>query len=98
MKNYQLWPHIIDQSSKILHLIEFYTRKQNLNKILNYITSLFPHYALVVLSAEAREITKSTREYINVLMQLKVPITIIVTKLDMVKGGSIRETDIWGKL
>lgn len=72
--------------------------KQNITKVINFVdlaghekylkttifgvTGLFPDYGIVVIGANTG-ITKLTREHLGILLYLKIPIIITITKIDL---------------
>jgi elongation factor 1-alpha len=81
-------------SRKIISLIDLAGHEKYLKTTMSGITGLFVDYGLVLVAANMG-ITKMTKEHIGLLLFLKVPIIILVTKIDMVpeqlKHATIRK-------
>ena len=69
-------------NDKIITLIDLAGHEKYLKTTVYGVTGLFPDYGLVVIGANTG-ITKLTREHIGILLYLKIPIIIIITKIDM---------------
>ena len=83
-----------ENGRKIISLIDLAGHEKYLKTTMSGITGLFVDYGLVLVAANMG-ITKMTKEHIGLLLFLKVPIIILVTKIDMVpeqlKHATIRK-------
>lgn len=83
-----------EDGRKIISLIDLAGHEKYLKTTMSGITGLFVDYGLVLVAANMG-ITKMTKEHIGLLLFLKVPIIILVTKIDMVpeqlKHATIRK-------
>lgn len=68
--------------NKIISFLDLAGHEKYLKTTVYGVTGLFPDYGLVVIGANTG-ITKLTREHIGILLYLKIPIIIIITKIDM---------------
>ena len=68
--------------SKIISLIDLAGHEKYLKTTVYGVTGMFPDYGIVVIGANTG-ITKLTREHIGILLYLKIPIIVIITKIDM---------------
>ena len=67
---------------KIISLIDLAGHEKYLKTTVYGVTGMFPDYGIVVIGANTG-ITKLTREHLGILIYLKIPIIIIITKIDM---------------
>ena len=67
---------------KIISLIDLAGHEKYLKTTVYGVTGMFPDYGIVVIGANTG-ITKLTREHLGILIYLKIPIVIIITKIDM---------------
>ncbi len=79
---------------KIVSLIDLAGHEKYLKTTISGISGLFVDYGLVLVAANMG-ITKMTKEHIALLLYLKIPIIILITKIDMapvnVKAATIRK-------
>ena len=82
------------KNRKIVSLIDLAGHEKYLKTTISGISGLFIDYGLVLVAANMG-ITKMTKEHIALLLFLKVPIIILITKIDMapnnVKDATIRK-------
>jgi len=82
------------KNRKIVSLIDLAGHEKYLKTTISGISGLFIDYGLVLVAANMG-ITKMTKEHIALLLFLKVPIIILITKIDMapdnVKEATIRK-------
>ena len=69
-------------NDKIISLIDLAGHEKYLKTTVYGVTGMFPDYGIVVIGANTG-ITKLTREHLGILIYLKIPIVIIITKIDM---------------
>ena len=67
---------------KIIQLIDLAGHEKYLKTTVFGVTGLFPDYGFVVIGANTG-ITRLTKEHIGILLYLKIPIIIIITKIDI---------------
>jgi len=70
------------ENTKIVSFLDLAGHEKYLGTTLFGITGLFPDYGIVVIAANTG-ITKLTREHLGILLYLKVPIIITITKIDL---------------
>lgn len=67
---------------KVISLIDLAGHEKYLKTTVYGVTGLFPDYGIVVIGANTG-ITKLTKEHLGILLYLKIPIIIVITKIDM---------------
>jgi GTPase len=68
--------------NKVVSFIDLAGHEKYLKTTIFGVTGLFPDYGIVVIGANTG-ITKLTREHLGILLYLKVPIIITITKVDL---------------
>jgi GTPase len=71
-----------ENNEKIISFVDLAGHEKYLRTTVYGVTGLFPDYGIVVIGANTG-ITKLTREHIGILLYLKIPIIIIISKIDM---------------
>jgi GTPase len=69
-------------NSKIISFIDLAGHEKYLKTTIFGVTGLFPDYGIVVIGANTG-ITKLTKEHLGILLYLKVPFIITITKIDL---------------
>ncbi len=69
-------------SNKVVSFIDLAGHEKYLKTTIFGVTGLFPDYCIVVIGANTG-ITKLTREHLGILLYLKIPIIITITKVDL---------------
>jgi len=69
-------------TDKLVSFLDLAGHEKYLGTTLFGITGLFPDYGIVVIAANTG-ITKLTREHLGILLYLKIPIIITITKIDL---------------
>ncbi|KAI9220238.1 P-loop containing nucleoside triphosphate hydrolase protein [Blastocladiella britannica] len=82
--------HIVERSSKVVTLIDTCGHAKYLATTLAGITATQPHYAMLTINAA--QPLDVTREHLGVILVLRIPFFIVVSKIDVTPAESIRET------
>ncbi len=69
-------------TNKVVSFIDLAGHEKYLKTTIFGVTGLFPDYGIVVIGANTG-ITKLTREHLGILLYLKIPIIITITKVDL---------------
>lgn len=70
------------KKNKIISFMDLAGHEKYLKTTVYGVTGMFPDYGIIVIGANTG-ITKLTREHIGILLYLKIPIIIVITKIDM---------------
>jgi GTPase len=90
-KNYKYDPNVINNinmyelplnKDKIVSLIDLAGHEKYLKTTVFGVTGMFPDRGIIVIGANSG-ITKLTREHIGLMLCIKIPFIIIITKIDM---------------
>jgi GTPase len=82
LKKKQIWPKVVEMSSKVIELIDLCGHEKYLKTTMFGLTGLFPQYSMLVVAAN-KELTRMTKEHIGIAVSLKIPLIIVVTKVDI---------------
>ena len=102
----QSWGYVAQNSKKLVTFIDLCGHEKYLKTTLFGLVGLLPDYCLIVIGANMG-ITRMTREHLVIALALKVPILVVITKVDIApeeiyektkkKLSSILETKSAGK-
>lgn len=81
-KKVTAWMNITKQSDKIISLIDLCGHEMYLKTTIFGLTGLLPDYALIVVGANMG-VQRMTKEHLGIALALKIPIFIVVTKIDI---------------
>ncbi|MHA1121350.1 MAG: GTP-binding protein [Candidatus Heimdallarchaeota archaeon] len=96
--NEHSWTKIIEGSSKVITFIDLGGHEKYLKTTLFGLTGHKPDYVLLVVGANMG-IVGMTKEHLGIALALKVPIIIVVTKIDICPDHILKQTlDNLGKL
>ena len=76
------WSQVTKKSSKIISLIDLCGHEQYLKTTMFGLSGLLPDYAMIVVGANMG-IQRMTKEHLGIALSLKIPIIIVVTKIDL---------------
>lgn len=87
----QLWTALLKDSDKVISLIDLCGHEKYLKTTIFGLTGLVPDYAMIIIGANMG-LQRMTKEHIGIALALKVPIFIIVTKIDIAPESIYKET------
>ncbi|XP_034043697.1 GTP-binding protein 2b isoform X2 [Thalassophryne amazonica] len=82
---------ICESSSKMITFIDLAGHHKYLKTTIFGLTSYCPDFAMLVVSANTG-VAGTTREHLGLAMALKVPIFIVVSKVDLCSAGTVERT------
>jgi elongation factor 1-alpha len=82
---------VINNNNKIIELIDLCGHSKYLKTTLYGITGYFPDYSIITIAAN-RGVLPMTKEHLGILLYLKIPIIIIITKIDIAPKKIYEET------
>lgn len=80
--NFKLRNQSNPYDNKVISFIDLAGHEKYLKTTIFGVTGLFPDYGIMVIGANTG-ITKLTREHLGILLYLKIPIIITITKIDL---------------
>lgn len=81
-KKKTLWPEIVQASSRVVQLIDLCGHEKYLKTTMFGLSSLYPHYNMLVVGANMG-VSRMTREHIGITQALKIPMFVVITKIDL---------------
>eukprot|EP01103_Thecamoeba_quadrilineata_P019488 TRINITY_DN7911_c0_g1_i1.p1 TRINITY_DN7911_c0_g1~~TRINITY_DN7911_c0_g1_i1.p1 ORF type:complete len:722 (-),score=143.70 TRINITY_DN7911_c0_g1_i1:44-2209(-) len=85
------WADICEASSKVLTFLDLAGHEKYLKTTLFGLTGNYPDYAMIVVGANMG-IVGMTKEHFQLALALRVPVFIVVTKIDMCPPNKLEET------
>jgi GTPase len=80
---------IVERATKIVTLVDFPGLLKYLPTTISGISGYPPNYAMLVVNPT--NVTDATREHLGILVVLRVPFFIVVTKIDVTPGHKIKD-------
>ena len=80
------WEDIVRASTKVITFFDLAGHKKYLRTTISGMTSNKPDYAMIMVGANMGT-TEMTIEHINLCLTLKIPFTVLLTKIDLVKDA-----------
>ena len=78
------WSDIVRASTRIITLIDLAGNPKYQNTTIFGITSAQPDYSIIIVDA-VKGFEKVTKEHLGVCLALKIPFSIVITKIDSLK-------------
>jgi len=77
------WEEIVSASAKVIHFSDLCGHERYLRTTMHGIAGSLPDFALMCVDANRGGIVGMTKEHLSIMLGLKVPFFVIVTKIDM---------------
>jgi GTPase len=90
-KKNNLWSKIVKDSDKVISIIDLCGHEKYLKTTIFGLTGLIPDYAMVVIGANMG-VQRMTKEHLGIALALKVPIIIVITKVDIAPEDIYKQT------
>jgi GTPase len=81
-KKNKIWPDVVSNSSKIIHLLDMCGHEKYLKTTMHGLTSLFPDFGMLVVGANMG-VSKMTKEHLGISCALGLPLFVVITKIDI---------------
>lgn len=76
------WSKIMQESDRVLTLVDLCGHEKYLKTTIFGLTGLVPDYAMIIIGANMG-IQRMTKEHLGIALALKIPIFIVITKIDI---------------
>lgn len=86
------WKEIVENSTKIATLTDSAGHEKYLKTCIRSLVVSKADYAFITIAANSGELNQITREHIGLCLGLKIPIIIVLTKIDIAPPKKIEET------
>lgn len=90
-KKNNLWGKIVKDSDKIISLIDLCGHEKYLKTTIFGLTGLVPDYGMIVIGANMG-VQRMTKEHLGIALALKVPIFIVISKIDIAPPEILKQT------
>ena len=90
-KKNNLWAQVIKDSDKVITIIDLCGHETYLKTTIFGLTGLMPDYAAIIVGANMG-VQRMTKEHLGIALALKIPIFIIVTKIDIAPEDVYKQT------
>lgn len=78
----QSWSHIATNSKKIITFLDLCGHEKYLKTTMFGLVGLMPDYSMIIVGANMG-VSRMTKEHLGISLALKVPIFIVITKVDI---------------
>lgn len=85
------WSEVVSKSKSLITFIDLAGHEKYLKTTIAGLTGCFPDYAVVLVNSLAG-VTKMTREHLGVVIALKIPLSVVVTKIDLCPQNVLKRT------
>jgi GTPase len=85
------WPEICESSSKVIMFIDLAGHEKYLKTTVFGLTGNFPDYTMMVVGANMG-VVGMTREHYQLTLAMKVPVYMVITKIDMCPANVLENT------
>lgn len=85
------WSKIVKESDKVISIIDLCGHEKYLKTTIFGLTGLVPDYAMIVIGANMG-VQRMTKEHLGIALALKVPIYIVITKIDIAPAEIYKQT------
>jgi len=90
-KKNNLWSQVIKESDKVITIIDLCGHETYLKTTIFGLTGLMPDYAAIIVGANMG-VQRMTKEHLGIALALKIPIFIIITKVDIAPDDVYKQT------
>ncbi len=90
-KKNNLWNQVIKESDKVVTIIDLCGHEAYLKTTIFGLTGLVPDYAAIIVGANMG-VQRMTKEHLGIALALKIPIFIILTKVDIAPDDVYKKT------
>ena len=87
----QAWSHIATHSKKILTFLDLCGHEKYLKTTMFGLVGLMPDYSMIIVGANMG-VSRMTKEHLGISLALKVPVFIVITKIDVAPENVYEET------
>lgn len=92
------WEQICSSSDKIVSFLDTCGHPKYMKTTIRGLTGKSPDYAILVISAESDTIPQMTKEHLGLATMLKIPIMIVLNKIDLIQDNPSRLNKVFTKL
>jgi GTPase len=86
------WDQIVSAAAKVIHFSDLCGHEKYLRTTMHGVAGTLPDFALMCVDANRGGIIGMTKEHLSILLGLKVPFFVLVTKVDMASPENLAAT------
>jgi GTPase len=86
-----IWGHIVENSNKVITMLDLCGHEKYLKTTVFGLTSHFPDYAMIIVGANMG-VQRMTKEHLGIALALKIPLFIVLTKIDIAPDTVMKDT------
>lgn len=86
------WEQIAKASSKVIHFSDLCGHEKYLKTTMHGMSASLPDYAMLVVDSNRGAIVGMTKEHLSIMLGLKVPFFVVMTKIDMASDENRQAT------
>lgn len=90
-KKNSAWNKILKESDKIVSVIDLCGHEKYLKTTIFGLTGLVPDYCMIIIGANMG-VQRMTKEHLGIALALKIPIFIVITKIDIAPADIYKQT------
>lgn len=87
----QSWAHVANNSKNMITFLDLCGHEKYLKTTMFGLVGLMPDYAMIVVGANMG-VSRMTKEHLGITLALKIPIFIVITKIDIAPKPVYEET------
>lgn len=87
----QSWAHVANNSESMITFLDLCGHEKYLKTTMFGLVGLMPDYAMIVVGANMG-VSRMTKEHLGIVLALKIPIFIVITKIDIAPKPVYEET------
>lgn len=90
-KKNNIWSQVVKESDKVITIIDLCGHETYLKTTIFGLTGLVPDYAAIIVGANMG-VQRMTKEHLGIALALKIPIFIVMTKIDIAPEDVYKQT------
>mmetsp|Transcript_13628 Transcript_13628/g.18886 ORF Transcript_13628/g.18886 Transcript_13628/m.18886 type:complete len:529 (-) Transcript_13628:497-2083(-) len=90
-QKYKSWREVMEVSKSVITFVDLCGHEKYLKTTICGLTGTFPDYACLVVGANMG-VTKMTKEHLGIVLALKIPFYVILTKVDICPPNVLKRT------
>ncbi|CBZ50541.1 hypothetical protein NCLIV_010100 [Neospora caninum Liverpool] len=85
------WRSVVEEAAKIVTFLDLCGHARYLKTTIFGLAASFPHYAMVVIAGNSG-LQRMTKEHLGIVLALRLPFFVVVTKIDMTPEHALKRT------
>ena len=85
------WQHVASNSQKLVTFLDLCGHEKYLKTTMFGLVGLLPDYCMIIVGANMG-VSRMTREHLGITLALKIPLFIVITKIDIAPKNILEDT------